>query len=401
MEVNIGVINPYAVAEVIAQKKINWEQVAEPQTMLAEILGVSAEQIFDLRNPILRPDAELAADGSLKVLSEAQAAARVTHFFQAQAVPVTRSIAAQRLRLATIQKNTVISDTLMRATVHVSGAGTAWTPADKDWVDMGDYFEDVAELNDPIQGALGDCYFIAALASVAWARPYAIINMIRPSAWGNEEQPIHKVNFYKSGSGAAQAVEVTELVPVTKPAHNWVYARSLDAGETWPAVMEKAYAKWRTGNTTDYPNYPAIAGGDPVNACAEIISGAKTYVGHSGKTGDDLWTFVRSHCMSKRTINPMVAWTYDVQPAGTNYGAAKVVANHAYSILGWEYINSEKYIVLRNPWGTHHAVLDTISGNWTAWQISFAASIPLNSNGVFAMKAATFQKYFAASGVTV
>lgn len=401
MEVNIGVINPYAVAEVIAQKKINWEQVAEPQTMLAEILGVSAEQIFDLRNPILRPDAELAADGSLKVLSEAQTAARVTNFFKVQAAPVTRSIAAQRLRLATIQKNTVISDTLMRATVQVSGASTPWTPVDKDWVDMGDYFEDVAELNDPIQGALGDCYFIAAMASVAWARPYAIVNMIRPSAWGNEEQPIHKVNFYKNGAGAAQAVEVTELVPVSKSAHNWVYARSLDAGETWPAVMEKAYAKWRTSNSTDFPNYPTIAGGDPVNACAEIISGEKTYVSHSGKTGDDLWTFVRSHSLSRRTINPMVAWTYGSSPAGTNYSTAKVVGNHAYSILGWQYVGGEKYIVLRNPWGTHHAVLDTLSGNWSAYQISFSASIPLNSNGVFAMKASTFQKYFAGSGVVV
>lgn len=39
MEVNIEVINPYAAAEVIAQKKINWEQVAEPQAMLAEISG--------------------------------------------------------------------------------------------------------------------------------------------------------------------------------------------------------------------------------------------------------------------------------------------------------------------------------------------------------------------------
>lgn len=222
MEVNVGVINPYAAAEVIAQKKINWEQVAEPQVMLAEILGVSAEQIFDLRNPILRPDAELAADGKLKPLSEAQRSARVTNFFKAQAVPVSRSIAAQRLRLSTIQRNTVISDTFLRATAQTSTAGTPWTPADKDWVDMGDYFEDVAELNDPIQGVLGDCYFIAALASVAWARPYAIINMIRPSAWGNEEQPIHKVSFFKSGAGAAQAVEVTELVPVSKPGHNWV-----------------------------------------------------------------------------------------------------------------------------------------------------------------------------------
>lgn len=402
MEVNIGVINPYAAAEVIAQKKINWEQVAEPEVMLAEILGVSAEKIFDLRNPILRPDAELSADGSLKVLSEAQTADRINRFYQTQSPVATRSIGAQRLRLGTIRKSVVLSEIMINtAVLRTAIASTPWTPPDKDWVDMGDYFEDVAELNDPIQGVLGDCYFIAAMASVAWARPYAIVNMTRPSAWGNEEQPIHKVNFYKNGAGEAQAVEVTELVPVSKPAHNWVYARSLDAGETWPAVMEKAYAKWRTSNSTDFPNYPAIAGGDPVNACAEIISGEKTYVSHSGKTGDDLWTFVRSHSLSRRTVNPMVAWTYGSSPAGSNYSTAKVVGNHAYSILGWQYVDGEKYIVLRNPWGTHHAVLDTLSGNWSAYQISFSASIPLNSNGVFAMKASTFQQYFAGSGVVV
>ncbi len=402
MEVNVGVINPYAVAEIIADKKINWDQVAEPQKVLTEILGVSEDKIFDLRNPFLRPDAELQADGNLKVLPEAQATERVNKFFKEQTVSSPKSFTTQRLRLAPVKSNTVLQTTLLNsAVVRAAGSNTPWTPADKDWVDMGDYFEDVAELNDPVQGALGDCYFIAAMSSVAWARPYAIINMIRPSGWGNEEQPIHKVNFFKDGAGSAQSVEVSEAVPVTKPSHNWVYARSLDVGETWPAIMEKAYAKWRTSNSTDFPNYPTIAGGDPVMASAQIISGARTYVGHNGKTGDDLWTFVRSHSLSKRTVNPMVAWTYGAQPAGTNYASAKVVANHAYSILGWEYMNNEKYIVLRNPWGTHHAVLDTLSGNWSAYQISFSASIPLNTNGVFAMKASTFQKYFAGSGVTV
>lgn len=401
MEVNVGVVNPYAVAEIIAQKKINWEQVAEPQKMLSEILGVSEEKIFDLRNPILRPGVELTADNAIRELSEAQAADRVNTFLKAQPAITPKSVVTPRLRIAPLQKNTALSETIISSAIRVSSAGTPWMPADRDWIDMGDYFEDLAELNDPVQGALGDCYFIAAMSSVAWARPYAIVNMVRPSAWGNEEQPIHKVNFYKDGTGAAQAVEVTELVPVTKPSHNWVYARSLDAGETWPAVMEKAYAKWRTSNSTDYPNYPTIAGGDPVMACAQIISGQRTYVGHSGKSGDDLWSLVRSHSLSKRTVNPMVAWTYNSPPAGTNYTSAKVVANHAYSILGWEYINNEKYIVLRNPWGTHHAVLDTLSGNWSAYQISFWAGIPLNTNGVFAMKASTFQKYFAGSGLTV
>jgi hypothetical protein len=289
----------------------------------------------------------------------------------------------------------------LASAVSVSGSGTPWNPADKEWFDKGDYFEDVAEVNDPIQGALGDCYFIAALSSVAWARPYAIVNMTRPSGWGQDETPIHQINFYKNGTGSPQAVEVSEKVPVIKTSRAWAYARSLDSTEIWPAVMEKAYAKWRTANTTDFPNYPAISGGDPVMACAQLIRGNRTYKGNSGTSADDLWNFVRGHSLSRRTINPMVAWTYSSQPAGTNYGSARVVANHAYSILGWDYFDNQKYIVLRNPWGTHHATLDTRTGTWSAYQKSYWAPIPLNTNGVFSMKAATFKKYFAGTGVVV
>ena len=70
-----------------------------------------------------------------------------------------------------------------------------------------------------------------------------------------------------------------------------------------------------------------------------------------------------NNSLSRRTFNPMVAWTYSSQPAGTNYASAHVVARHAYSVLGWDYVNGEKYIVLRNPWGTHHATLDTQRGD--------------------------------------
>ena len=136
-------------------------------------------------------------------------------------------------------------------------------------------------------------------------------------------------------------------------------------------------------------------------ACAQLIRGTRTYKSNSGTSANALWDFVRSNSLSRRTINPMVAWTYSSQPAGTNYNSAHVVANHAYSVLGWDYFNNEKYIVLRNPWGTHHATLDTRSGTWSANQVSYWASVPLNTNGVFSMKAATFKKYYAGTGVAV
>ncbi|MCF7974359.1 MAG: hypothetical protein K9N55_11130 [Phycisphaerae bacterium] len=399
MDVKVGVINPYALGEMVAERHIKWDRVTEPQKMLSDILNIEEDAIFDIKNPILNPNIQVEADGKVKVLSEAQGKTRLNSFLKVRSPhPTVSRLAAGSLPAAVEAR---LPDMLLASAVGVSKSSTPWKPTDKEWIDKGDYFEDVAEVNDPIQGALGDCYYIAALSSVAWARPYIIVNMIRPSGWGNETNPIHKTNFYKNGTGSPQSVEVSEKVPVAKTSHAWVYARSLDSTEIWPAVMEKAYAKWRTGNTTDFPNYPAISGGDPVMACAQLIRGKRTYKGNAGTSANALWTFVRGNSLSRRTVNPMVAWTYSSQPAGTNYASAHVVANHAYSVLGWDYYNNEKYIVLRNPWGTHHATLDTRPGTWSAHQVSYWAPIPLNSNGVFSMKAATFKKYFAGTGVTV
>jgi len=397
MDVKVGVINPYALGEMIAERNINWNSIPEPQKMLSDILNIKEEDIFDIANPILNPGISVAADGKVNELNDAQADTRLNDFLKKRTPRATATMVAGGLRLPATD-NTKNKEIFLSSSVKVTKSSVPWTPADKEWFDKGDFFEDVAEVNDPIQGALGDCYYIAALSSVAWARPFVIVNIIRPSGWGNEENPIHKVNFYNNGT-TLQSVEVSERVPVAKTSHNWVYARSLDAGEIWPAVMEKAFAKWRTGNTTDFPNYPAIAGGDPVMACAQLIRGTRTYKSNSATSASALWDFVRANSLSRRTVNPMVAWTYSKQPAGTDYASAHVVANHAYSVLGWEYVNNVKYVVLRNPWGTHHATLDTRTGTWSAYQVSYWAPIPLNTNGVFSMKVTTFKKYFAGTGV--
>jgi len=398
MDVKVGVINPYALGEMIAEKNINWNTIPEPQKMLSDILNVNEDEIFDIKNPILNPNIQVKADGSVEVLNEDIARTRLNRFLGDRTTEDTvRTLTGGVRVMAEIEAK--LPEMFFSSAMNVSDASSPWTPADKEWFDKGDYFEDVAEVNDPIQGALGDCYFIAALSSVAWARPYVIVNMIRPSGWGDESHPIHRTDFYLNGTGSAQTVEVSEKVPVAKTSRSWVYARSLDSTEIWPAVMEKAYAKWRTNNTTDFPNYPAISGGDPVMACAQLIRGARTYKGNSATSSNAIWDFVRGNSLSRRTINPMVAWTYSSQPTGTNYGSARVVANHAYSVLGWDYYRNTKYVVLRNPWGTHHATLDTRAGKWYAHQISYWAGMPLNTNGVFSMKAETFKKYFAGIGV--
>jgi hypothetical protein len=50
------------------------------------------------------------------------------------------------------------------------------------WRDPGHFFTDATQPLDVIQGSAGDCYFVAALASVAWSHPFAVAQRTRPTA---------------------------------------------------------------------------------------------------------------------------------------------------------------------------------------------------------------------------
>lgn len=394
-EVFTSAINPFALGETVLNKKVDWNNISSPRETLSEILNVQSDELFSADSVIINPHIQISG-GKLKRLNPKESSERLSEYLVGKTkkrLTLTKSISS-RVALKDISQRVIEN---LAANVE-SPNNTPWNPANTKWVDKGDYFEDVAELTDPIQGGLGDCYYIAALCSVAWSRPYAILNATAPSASGNEESPTHLVSFYNT-NGKKEDVTVSELTPVNSSNSNWIYARSLDNGEIWPAIMEKAYAKWKTQNTTDFPNYLQIAGGDPVEACRQLIGGSKTYKYTSKVSATDISTFIRSNSLSMRTFNPMVAWTPATEPKGCNFNNAHIVANHAYSVLGWMYSNSQYYVVLRNPWGSYHGILDTLSSTYNATINGFNANIKLNTNGIFAMKISTFKTYFAGLGV--
>jgi hypothetical protein len=126
-------------------------------------------------------------------------------------------------------------------------------------------------------------------------------------------------------------------------------------------------------------------------------------------SADDIWTKVRANSMTGSTFNPMVAWTWpsgDHAPGKVDYNSANLVANHAYSIHGWHYRDGKKYIVLRNPWGVKEATVGVVGGSWVVydreghWGHGFWREIELPANdGLFALEAATFKKYFRGFGL--
>ena len=359
---NVGVSNPYALAEVILKKKVNWKRV-DSQKLLEKTLDMPYEKLFD-------PKYESPLYAGLKLDPQTKTLARIE-------IPPTAKV-------------------VHRTLVNV-GATTVWA-------DPGDFFEEAAELTDPIQGAVANCYFIAALSSVAWARTYEIAQRTR--ATGTVQQDfVDMIEFYKGGK--SEKVEVTELLPLNSPGNTFIYARSSESGEIWPAVYEKAFAKWVTKDPGDKPNILKTAFGDPVGAAASLTGLTPYYYWNSSLSEYQIWQKVRENCISRKTFNPMVAWTYGSSPSpDVNYSNAHIAANHAYSILGWQYANNQKYIVLRNPWGNYEAIINVAGGTWIAWDAPYYGGpgwwrpIPMATNdGIFALRADTFKKYFAGFGL--
>lgn len=358
---NVGVINPYALAEVKLRKKINWKRIAEPRALLEKTLGTSYQDLFD-------PKHNSPLYAGLKFDRESRT-------MQKEEKPAPQALA-------------------------IDVGATAWA-------DPGDFFEEASEVTDPVQGALGDCYFIAALASVAWARTYVIAQRARATG-STQQEFVDMIELFKQAGAPAERIEVSEKIPLVSPGNIYIYARSSETGEIWPAVYEKAYAKWRTNDAGDQPNYAPLAGGDPVGACTQLTGLTPSYFGTAQMAPNAIWQKVRENCVSMKTFNPMVCWTYssgDVSPDHVNYDNAHLVANHAYSILGWQFANNKMYLIIRNPWGTWEANLNPEIGTWIAWDAPYYGGKgwwrPIQmatSDGIFALEASAFKKYFAGFG---
>jgi hypothetical protein len=115
-------------------------------------------------------------------------------------------------------------------------------------------------------------------------------------------------------------------------------------------------------------------------------------------SADDILGLVRTNCLSFRTINPMTAWTYG---SSDIYRGSNVVANHAYTILGWAGQGDKQYLVLRNPFGVTEPIgLNAYPGLLSFFDSSFWRPLEMvDKNGVFALEPSAFKEYFAGLGI--
>jgi len=442
IEPRTAVINPYALAEVIAGRRINWALVEDKRRLLEDILQTPYEELFDPkfqgplyfgfrlderrqlvpeRSPLLDieltlelSDLEVPFDAISRIerLSDLGPRYNVAHVgtIPVQHAEIVRNNIVLTLRLPERDRLQRLARVFTKAVLQTVapdpktvGKSSDWTPPDATWGDAGRFFNETTEFFDPIQGAVANCYYIAALSAVAWAMPYRIRHLTRATGQG-QDQFVNLIQFFKPDSGGQldKDIEVTDTVPLNASS-NFLYARSSEAGEIWPAVYEKAYAKLKTGITGDHPDILATAWGDCVWATAQLTGGRRHYYDNAVETADKLWDLVRANSLGGRTFNPMTAWTYgsgDDAPKKVVYADANVVGSHCYTVLGWDYRDGRKYIILRNPWGNTEATVQNLSGTTWLFDVSWWRPISLAVvDGTFAVEASAFKQYWAGLGV--
>lgn len=193
------------------------------------------------------------------------------------------------------------------------------------------------------QGGIGNCYFMAALASLAETNPQAIADMIADNGDGT---------FTVKFAGAPDQ-------PVTVSAPTDQELQLFQGGSKhglWAAVMEKAYGQWCNERKFFFQKRGGTAsegadGGGQLQSGLWILTGrdvdndvlmltSKKALGE--KIGAALREGRPATCGTGRKLESILGLS---EPT-TEDGLAE---QHAYSIVGYD--EKEGIVTLRNPWG--------------------------------------------------
>ncbi|KAB2880941.1 hypothetical protein F9K33_02985 [bacterium] len=388
-----GVINPFAMAEALEGKKIRWAD--NPQPQLEKAFGMPISQLLKPTkgSPIYaglnvsKTNVKFNSPfKDLKSLDEDSA-------FQKIKQGKIHGLSSKWVSSLPDKKQKRLLH-LFRATQFAESSPTP--PPPFVWKDPGSFYgsggSSDKEVTDPVQGAIGDCYFISAMCSVVWVKKSKIY---RQTVSSNPDK--NKVKFY-AGSNPVY-ITCTEKVPVAIATDSLVYARSYDNDEFYPSFYEKAYAKWKNNTSSDYPDYSVIHGGSPGGALTELTGVSNKAYNTNTATPHNVTTQIMVRCdpMTKKTLVPITATTF---PSGSDYGGTNgIYAWHAYSVLGWMKEDSNFYIILRNPWGKAGAKKYRPSA--TKWTLTTPdpndteTVIELNKNGIFGLREDKFNEWFS------
>jgi len=200
---------------------------------------------------------------------------------------------------------------------------------------------------DICQGSLGDCWFLAALATCSMHNE--LIKRVCPDqSFNPDEGYTGKFKFKFWQYGQWKEVTIDDRLPTQYG--KLVYVQSNNQNEFWSALCEKAYAKLNG-------NYENLEGGHATEAMVDLTGGTVEYIeGIDEMDDDDLYDLIKKALREQGALltSAIQAKSRADMEAQRTDG---LVMGHAYSITNCAKFkmsdgSGTHYLIrLRNPWG--------------------------------------------------
>ena len=202
----------------------------------------------------------------------------------------------------------------------------------------GQLYVEGIDANDFTQAGLGNCAFLASMASIAASRPELIEDMIQDNRDGT-----YTVRFFNP-DGTEAHITVDDQLPLTRGGVRG-YTKARDPQELWLSIVEKAYAVYRGGS------YERIESQSPAVVMQHLTGGKKSVYGV--KPGDDriYGQLERALAEGRFIVAGNFVITDDPNTPKTEHNDPAFVVPHAYTVLEVLERDGERFVVLRNPWG--------------------------------------------------
>ena len=244
------------------------------------------------------------------------------------------------------------------------------------------------EADDIIQGGLGDCYFLSAVAALC-----KYPKLVEKLFYFKEKSLEHCYGCYYKVSGVWQLVLVDDYIPCYgKYGKNPAFTSS-NGNELWVILLEKAWAKLNG-------NYAKAIGGEPHEVFDVITDAYSEKIVVRPDTSEELWNKLldaekKNYLMTAGTSGD--TYHLPIERVG-------LVPGHAYTILGVKELNTKngkvRLVHIRNPWGNTEWSGDWSdkSSKWTN-ELRQQVGVQNKNDGSFWMAFEDFIKFFLVTGI--